>query len=82
MRHIRKRLVAPLLVAFHIYHHIDPLTDLVTHDVLDHELNRIESLALATYQETRVITFDLEDRAVKRLVVHLLERQGRVHTHH
>ena len=82
VRHIRKRLVPSFLVAFYVYHHIDPLTDLVAHDVLDHELNRVERLTLAAYQQTGVVSFDLEDRAVERLVIHLLERESRVHTHH
>ena len=82
MSHVGQRLVAPILVAFHVNHYIDALAGLMAHDVLDHELNRIESLALPSYQETGVVALNLENRAIQGLVVQLLERKGGVHVHH
>lgn len=82
MSHVGQRLVASLLVAFHVNHYIDALAYPVAHDVLDHKLNRIESLALPPYQETGVVAFDLEDGPFQGLVVQLLERKGGIHFHH
>ena len=74
--------MASLLVAFHVNHYIDALAGPVAHDILDHELNRIESLTLPPYQKTGVVALYLEDGAFQGFVVQLLERKGGVHFHH
>ncbi len=61
--------MSTLLVAFHIDHQVDSIVELVTNDVPDQKLERLERLALASNQKASVVTFYFEDRTIEVIVV-------------
>jgi hypothetical protein len=70
--------MSTLLVAFDIDHQVDPIVQLVAYDVPDQELERLESFALTPNEQSGVVAFNLEDRAVQVFVVHLIESQHNI----
>ena len=79
--HVGEGLASAFLVALDVNRKVHPAAELVADDVSDEELERVECFALASYEESGVFAFYIEDEAIEEFVVHSPEVEFCLYAH-
>ena len=65
--------MSALLIAFDVDHQVHAVVEPLAYDESDEELQGLEGLAFSSDKQPSVVALDLENGAVKVIVVHLLQ---------